>query len=98
MYQEIVSWLTLLGAIPPPGHPAAVAAADRVGGRRQAHGLHQWAQGGRPGPLQLQQCDVIVEGVWVVVLVHDDPLDVGHVSGTALRQHAEVGAPGPRVR
>lgn len=96
MNRKIVS-LTLLRAVSPPGHPAAVAAAERVGGRRQAHGLHQRAQRGWPGLLQLQQCDVVVEGVWVVVLVHDDPPDVGHMSGAALRQHSEVGAPGPRV-
>lgn len=97
MNQTTVFLLTLLGAISPACHPAAVAAADRVGGRRQAHGLHQWAQRSRPGPLQLQQRNVVVVGVRVVVLVHDDPPDVGHVCGGALRQHAEVGAPGPGV-
>lgn len=85
MNEKMVSLLTLLGSISPPGYPAVVVAADCVGGRRQAHGLHQWAQRGWPGPLQLQQRDVVVKGVWVVVLVHDDPPDVGHVSGAALR-------------
>lgn len=85
--------LTVLRAVPPPGDQAAVAGGDSVGARWQAHGLHQRAEGGRPGLLQLQQCDVIVERVRVVILVHHNPLDFCHVFGTALRQHAKVGAP-----
>lgn len=65
---------------------------------RQTHGLHRGAGGGGPRLLQLQQGDVIVEGVRVVVLMHDDSLDTRHVFGTPLCQHAKVGAPVTRVR
>lgn len=90
--------LTFLGAVSPPGDPAAVAVGDSVGGGRQANGLDQRDKGGRPGLLQLQQGDVIVEHVRVIILVHHDSLDLRHVLGTALCQHAEVGAPVTWVR
>lgn len=85
--------LTLLRAVSPPGDPAAVAVGDGVRGGRQAHRLDQWAEGGWPGLLQLQQGDVIVESVCVVILVHYDPLDISYVFGTPLCQHAEVSTP-----
>ncbi len=89
--------LTLLRAVSPPGDPAAVAVGDSVGGGWQAHRLDQWAEGRRPGLLQLQQGDVIVKCVGIVILVHHNPLDFCHMFGTALCQHAEVGAPVTRV-
>lgn len=94
---DVTLVLTLLGAVAPAGDPAAVAVGDGVGGRRQTGGLHQRPQPRRPRLLQLQQRDVVVERVGVVVLVQHDPLDVRHVFGTALRQHAQVGAPVARV-
>lgn len=71
---------------------------DGVRRGRQAHGLHRGVGGGGPRLLQLQQGDVVVEGVRVVVLVHHDALDTRHVFGTPLCQHAEMGAPVTRVR
>lgn len=85
--------LTLLRAVSPPSDPAAVAVGDSVRRGRQTHRLDQRAERGRPGLLQLQQGDVIVKRVCIVILVHHDPLDVRHVFGAALCQHAEVGAP-----
>lgn len=67
-------------------------------GWRQTHGLHPGAGGGGPRLLQLQQGDVVVEGVRVVVLVHHDALDTRHMSATPLCQHAEVRTPLARVR
>lgn len=90
--------LTLLGAVSPPGDPATVAVRDTVRWGWQAHRLDQRAEGGRPGLLQLQQGDVIVKRVRVVILVHNDPLDIRHMFGTTLCQHAEVGAPVTWVR
>lgn len=90
--------LTLLGAVSPAGHPAVVAVGDSVRRGWQAHGLDQRAEGGRPGLLQPQQRDVIVKRVRVVILVHHDPLDIRHVFGSPLRQHAEVGAPVTGIR
>lgn len=90
--------LTLLGAVTPAGDPASVAPGDGVGRRGQTHGLDRGGRGRGPRLLQLQQGDVVVEGVSVVVLVHHDALDARHVFGTPLRQHAEVGAPVTRVR
>lgn len=69
-----------------------------MGGGWQAHRLDQRAEGGRPGLLQLQQGDVIVKCVRVIILMHHNPLDLSHVFGTALCQHAEVGAPVSWVR
>lgn len=90
--------LTLLRAVSPPSDPAAVAVSDSVRWGWQAHRLDQWAERGRPGLLQLQQGDVIVKRVCIVILVYHDPLDVRHVFGTTLCQHAEVGAPVTWVR
>lgn len=75
-----------------------MAVGDSVGRGWQAHRLDQWDEGGRPGPLEPQQGNVIVKGVYVVVLVHHDPLDLCHMFGTALRKHAEVSIPIARVR
>lgn len=90
--------LTVLGSVPPPCDHTAVAVCDRVGGGGKAHGLDQRAEGGGPGLFQMQQSDVIVKGIGIVVFMHHDPLDLCHVFGTALRQHAEVGPPVTRVR
>lgn len=89
--------LTLLRAVSPAGDPAAVAPGDGVRRWRQTHGLHRGAGGRGPRLLQLQQGDVVVEGVRVVVLVHHDALDARHMFGAPLCQHAKVGAPVTRV-
>lgn len=69
-----------------------------MGGGWQAHRLDKRPERGRPRLVQLQQGNVIVERVCVVILVHHDPLDVRHIFGTALHQHAEVSAPVTWVR
>lgn len=90
--------LTLLRAVSPTSDPAAVVLGDSVGRGWQAHRLDQWAKGGRPGLFQLQQGDVVVKHVRIIILVHHNTLDLRHVFGTALCQHAEVRAPVAGVR
>lgn len=90
------SFLTLFVESPPAGDPAQQARFQLMGSRGQAGGSSVSSQNHGGRPVQLQQCQVVVVGFVIVVLMKMDPLNPRHLlraAAPAEQEFAKVDRP-----
>lgn len=83
---------------PPAGHPALLSTAHFLAGRRDAYRLNELLQGLGPGDTELQQGNVVVEGLAVIAFMDHDSPHRGDELGVPLHVHAKVRGPRRGVR
>lgn len=83
---------------PPAGHPALLSTAHFLAGRRNAYWLDELLQGLRPGDTELQQGNIIVEGLAVIVFMDHNSSHWGDELGIPLHIHAKVRSPRCGIR